>query len=525
MKRKNNAIKQDWPVDLRGGLAASAPPALLFVIFITTVISLMEARHRSAVSEYVIGGVLVFGVITLIAIRRGLSQIRQLDQANLVDALTGLPSREAFHADYRHAVAQGEELAVAIVDLDGFLMVNEHHGLAVGDEVLRHCSAILRALVGTEAKIYRMGGDEFALLMHGKLAGTLLEGLCRNTIERLSRPLRVYDRSLTLGASIGLSRCTPSEPASASEMLRRADVSMYASKRGGKGRCTWFTAEFDASRAQTRDIDEDLRQALVYDQFNLLYQPLVDCDTAKVACVEALLRWHRPDGKSIGPDVFVPVAEQSGLILPIGLWVLRRACMDALAWDGVMLSVNISAAQLRNAEFPVQLGQILEETGFDPSRLELEITETCLVLDPVVAERSLAMIRNFGVNVVLDDFGTGYASFGFLRQFRFEKLKIDRSLVEQAGTDEASRAVMLSSVTVARAMRMKVTAEGVETEEQARMVRAAGCDQIQGWLYFKAMPAAEIAHYLNRPLDIATLHLIHESEQPELFDAMDRKTA
>ena len=518
-------IIQHRPAGSYRRLAAFAPPASLFIIFLTTVAMLMMARHRSAVSDYVITGVLVFGVITLIAIRRGLTQIRQLDQVNLIDGLTGLRSREAFVADYKELAANDEELAVALVDLDGFLMVNEQHGHAVGDEVLRQCSAILGTQVGEEAKLYRMGGDEFALLMSGKLAGTLLEGLCRNVIERLSRPLQVYNLSLTLGASIGLSRCSPGKPASASEMLRRADVSMYASKRAGKGRCTWFTAEFDANRAQTRDIDEDLRQALVHDQFSLLYQPLVDCDTARVACVEALLRWHRPDGKSIGPDVFVPVAEQSGLILPIGLWVLRRACMDALAWDGIMLSVNISAAQLRNAEFPVQLGQILEETGFDPGRLELEITETCLVLDPVVAERSLAMIRNFGVNVVLDDFGTGYASFGFLRQFRFEKLKIDRSLVEQAETDEASRAVMLSSVTVARAMRMKVTAEGVETEEQARMVRAAGCDQIQGWLYFKAMPAAEIGEYLNRPLDMASIHLGHSSAQAELFDEPERKIA
>lgn len=196
--------------------------------------------------------------------------------------------------------------------------------------------------------------------------------------------------------------------------------------------------------------------------------------------------------------MFIPVAEESGLINPLGLWVLRRACRDATAWAEIKLSVNLSAAQLRNPEFPIQLGHILEETGFDPERLELEITETCLVLDPVVAERSLAVIRGFGVNVVLDDFGTGYASFGFLRQFRFEKLKLDRSLVVEAGEDDGSRAVMLSSITVARAMNMGVTAEGVETEEQAEMVRAAGCDQIQGWLYFKAMPASEIAQHLAR---------------------------
>jgi EAL domain-containing protein (putative c-di-GMP-specific phosphodiesterase class I) len=222
-----------------------------------------------------------------------------------------------------------------------------------------------------------------------------------------------------------------------------------------------------------------------------------------VVAVECLLRWERPDGKPVGPHIFIPVAEESGLINAIGLWVLRQACRDALAWDDITLSVNISAAQLRNPEFPIQLGHILEETGFDPERLELEITETCLVLDPVVAERSLAVIRGFGVKISLDDFGTGYASIGFLRQFRFEKLKLDRSLVVQAGEDDGSRAMMLSSITVARAMKMGVTAEGVETQEQADMVRAAGCDQIQGWLYFKAMPAADIAQHLGHPVGVA----------------------
>ena len=180
---------------------------------------------------------------------------------------------------------------------------------------------------------------------------------------------------------------------------------------------------------------------------------------------------------------------------------MRQACCDALEWEGITLSVNISAAQLRNPEFPIQLGHILEETGFEPERLELEITETCLVLDPVVAERSLDLIRGFGVRVALDDFGTGYASIGFLRQFRFEKLKIDRSLVAQAHEDDGSRAMMVSSITLARAMNMDVTAEGVETEEQAAMVRAAGCDQVQGWLYFKAMPADELVQHLNRPVN------------------------
>ncbi len=201
--------------------------------------------------------------------------------------------------------------------------------------------------------------------------------------------------------------------------------------------------------------------------------------------------------------------------------MLRRACVDALDWNGIKLSVNLSPVQLKNPEFPIQLGHILEETGFAPERLELEITENCLVVNPLIAERCLAMIHGFGVNIVLDDFGTGYASIGFLRRFRFEKLKIDRSLVTQADTDDASRAMMLSSITVARAMKMDVTAEGVETLEQAEMVRAAGCDQIQGWLYFKAMPAEAIPQHLDRVAQITP----PARSEPEPIGSLESKVA
>mgnify|MGYP000029455788 CR=1 FL=1 len=234
---------------------------------------------------------------------------------------------------------------------------------------------------------------------------------------------------------------------------------------------------------------------------------------ASAGAVEALLRWERGERERIGPDVFVPIAEETGLINPIGLWVLRKACREALAWDPIKLSVNVSAAQLRNPEFPVQLGHVLEETGFPPSRLELEVTETYLVGDITTAGRSLEMIRGFGVGVVLDDFGTGYASIGFLRNFRFEKLKLDRTLIVDAARDDSSRAMMISSIAVARAMAMDVTAEGVETEAQAALVRTAGCDQIQGWLYFKAITAAEVSEHLaNRSLVDAALKAVPLTE-------------
>ena len=430
----------------------------------------------------------------------GVKHLRKLERLSNSDALTLLPNRRALHRDIAASKSEEHEIALAIVDLDGFKIINDHYGHQIGDATIKEIARLIRDICGDEAGIYRLGGDEYAILMQGDLAGTLLEGHCRRIIERLAKSIKVQERRLTLGASIGLARNAPRQAVTSSEMLRRADVAMYASKRGGKMRCTWFNEAFDRSREQIKIMDDELRQALAHGEFRLHYQPLVDSNTRRIVSVESLLRWVRPDGKDVGPNIFVPVAEESGLINPIGLWVLRQACCDALQWEGVTLSVNISAAQLRNPEFPIQLGHILEETGFDPERLELEITETCLVLDPVVAERCLNLIRGFGIRVALDDFGTGYASIGFLRQFRFEKLKLDRSLVNQASEDESSRAMMLSSITMARAMQMEVTAEGVETEAQADMVRSAGCDQIQGWLFFKAMPADQIAQYLEKDL-------------------------
>jgi len=380
----------------------------------------------------------------------------------------------------------------------------------VGDQLIKQCAAMFQDLCGKEARCYRLGGDEFAFFMTGPHSGTILEGICRSVLDRLGRPMHIDDRRISLGASIGLARSNGSDGLESSELLRRCDVAMSASKRGGRMRCTWFNVAFDRSRDAIRTMEEELRQGLANNEFHLAYQPLVDARTREVVAVESLMRWNRPDGKAVGPNVFIPIAEESGLINAIGLWVLRQACKDALPWEGIKLSVNISAAQLRNPEFPLNLGQILEETGFPAERLELEITETCLVFDPAVAERSLDVIRGFGVDVALDDFGTGYASIGFLRQFRFEKLKLDRSLVVQASEDDGSRAMMLSSITVARAMKMAVTAEGVETQEQADMVRAAGCDQIQGWLYFKAMPAEEIAQHLPLTAPITTAQALRK---------------
>lgn len=452
-------------------------------------------------SSLLISGILIYAAAIFGLGRFGISRVAALEKMGQTDSLCLLPNRRALHSDIEREAQEGDEVALALIDLDGFKQVNDHYGHTIGDQLIRECATILQDLCEEEARCYRLGGDEFAVAMIGPVAGTILEGLCRSLLERLESPICIGDRRITIGASVGLSRSSENDTISSSELLRRSDVAMYASKRGGRMRCTWFSDTFDRNREAVRELDSELRQALVNEEFAVHYQPLVDAETREITAVESLLRWHRPDGKAIGPNVFIPVAEESGFINAIGLWVLRKACTDALQWGEITLSVNISAAQLRNPEFPVQLGHILEETGFPAKQLDLEITETCLVLDPVVAERSLDVIRGFGVNVSLDDFGTGYASIGFLRQFRFEKLKLDRSLVVQAEEDDGSRAMMISSISMARALGMGVTAEGVETQSQADLVRAAGCDQLQGWLYYKAMPSQEIDDLLKQASD------------------------
>jgi len=444
-----------------------------------------------------IAAALVYAATLVFLSWNSITNARDLAAMGSLDPLTRLPNRRSLQDDIEYFSRGNAEVAVALIDLDSFKQVNDHYGHAVGDQLIQALATMLREACGEEARAYRLGGDEFAAIMTGQAAGTILEGMSRALLERLAEPVPIGDRLIAMGASIGLARSTAQVRLGSSEMLRRADVAMYMSKRGGKMRCTWFSENFDRRRERMRAIEDEIREGITRGEFTVAYQPLVDAEGGAIVAVEALLRWERPDQRLIGPNIFIPIAEDSGLVNPLGLFAMRQAMTDAKAW-GITLSVNISAAQLRNPEFPIRLGEIIEETGFAPDMLELEVTETCLVLDPVVAERTLDVIRSFGVRIVLDDFGTGYASIGFLRRFRFEKLKLDRSLVILAGEDDGSRAMMLSSIAMARALNMSVTAEGVETSQQAEMVRQAGCDQIQGWLYFKAVPAAEVDRLIHR---------------------------
>lgn len=343
-----------------------------------------------------ISAILVYAATVFFLGRSGIATIRALEARAIIDPLTRLPNRHALHEDIQHASQGSEEVALAVIDLDGFKQVNDHYGHAVGDQLIERCAQMIREVCASEARSYRLGGDEFAVVMTGKVAGTILEGICRTLLERMAVPVEVGHRHIAVGASIGLTRSTAAERLPSSEMLRRSDVAMYMSKRGGRMRCTWFNESFDRRRERMREIEDEIRTGIANGEFHLAYQPLVDAETRRIVAVEALLRWDRGNRPPLDPNVFIPVAEESGLINPLGQWVLRQAVCDGLRWGEISLSVNISAAQLRNPEFPIKLGEVLEETGFPAHQLELEVTETCLVLDPMVAERTLDVTGHSG---------------------------------------------------------------------------------------------------------------------------------
>ena len=367
----------------------------------------------------------------------------------------------------------------------------------MGDLLIRQWAEEMPAIVGERCFLARLGGDEFALVKSGHQAARRIEEAAKRILGRMQTPFRIGERTLSVGATIGLT-IARDEGVDAGELMRQADVAMYAAKCAGKGRFQWFDEELDRDRAFAHRIEGELRDAIDEDRFSLVYQPIIDARTGGIQTVEALLRWDRGDLSEIGPAQFIPIAEETGLIDRLGLWVLRRACQDADAWPEVRLAVNVSAAQLRNPDFSRNVAAILAECRFPPARLELEITETYLLRDPEVAQTVVGQLTAIGVGVVLDDFGTGYASVGFLRQLPFNKLKIDRSLIESVGTNPATRAIVQASVAVARSLDMAVVAEGIETEAQATLMRLVGCDLLQGWYFSRACDAAQISRLLDR---------------------------
>jgi diguanylate cyclase (GGDEF)-like protein len=393
---------------------------------------------------------------------------------------------------------RGEQAAVLCLDLDFFKQVNDTLGHPIGDALLKHVADRLRHCVRDGDTIARLGGDEFAVVQNGAEQPEGAMVLAQRIIDRISEPYDIEGHHIVIAASIGIA-VAPTDGDTAEQLMKSADVALYRAKGEGRGRYRFFEPEMDAAVRSRRSLELGLRKALTHGELELHYQPIVHLQTRKVTCLEALLRWHHPERGLIPPAEFIPLAEEIGLIVPIGEWVLRQACQDAAAWsEEINVAVNLSPAQFKSARLPETVMLALAASGLPPHRLELEITEGVLLVERDTTLAVLHQLRGVGVNIAMDDFGTGYSSLGYLRSFPFDSIKIDRSFVQSLPADESASAIVRAVIGMSDKLGIMTTAEGVETAEQLEGVRAEGCTEVQGFYFSSARPASQIAQLLAK---------------------------
>jgi diguanylate cyclase (GGDEF)-like protein len=424
---------------------------------------------------------------TAVAIAAGETRLRHLA---MHDPLCGLPNRiffsERLEAVIEQVRAGSAPAAVFYIDLDHFKDVNDTLGHPVGDELIRKVTLRLsRALRGGDL-VARLGGDEFAVISSVGVDPGGTAALAQRLISAICAPYTIGGQSIVIGASIGIATIGP-DCGGTADVMRFADMALYRAKNEGRNRACVYDAAMDADLSSRKLLEADLREAIENDQLKVLYQPIVDKTGASVVGVEALCRWTHPTRGEIPPSEFIAAAEHSGLIIELGAWVLRRACLDGLAWPELTVAVNVSPMQFRRSDFVQTVEQTLAQTGFDPARLELELTESVLLGNVDSAEAAMLKIKALGVRLALDDFGTGYSSLLYLRRFPFDKLKIDRSFVLSIDTAPDAAAIVHAVVSLGRGLGMKVTAEGVETADHQLFLRAAGVHFMQGYRFGKAM--------------------------------------
>jgi diguanylate cyclase (GGDEF)-like protein len=416
------------------------------------------------------------------------------------DKLTGLANRALFDDRLDHELARvrrdGHSTALLYLDLDRFKNVNDSLGHPAGDELIRQVAQRLKGMLRETDTVARLGGDEFAIIQPSIQSLSAAQILCMRIVEELARPFDLGGTTINVGGSIGVA-ISPRDGHDRVELSRKADIALYSAKSGGKGRYVVFAAAMDESVRRRQEIEVDLRAALVAgDQLKVFYQPLYSARTGHMVGAEALLRWQHPLKGLISPVTFIPIAEETGLIEPLGEWVLHEACTAARDCNLDTISVNVSARQLRNRAFPERVRLLLEQSGLNPRKLELEITETCFMENAADCAASLEHLRDQGVRIALDDFGTGYSSLAQLREISVDRVKIDRSFVN--GISSASGSTIIRAIVdMARANGIEVTAEGVETVEQSSFLTGIGCQSLQGFLMSKPMPLHELEDLLG----------------------------
>jgi diguanylate cyclase (GGDEF)-like protein len=449
-----------------------------------------------------VGVVLALGA--LIAVRASRQLLRSLDHSSASvrkltdqDALTGLPNHRLMLESLNAALARRRSgiVAFALVDLDGFREVNDTLGRTGGDAVLMNVAEHLQASLPAGARFGRFEEDEFAVIMSGE--DRRIPALITDSLRAsLQRPIFV-DRMWQITAGIGVAQA-PDDGTTGEELARRAGLALRAAKREGRGRARSFEPQIETEYAERRFLLHELQSAISLQMFDVHYQPVVAADGGAIVGVEALLRWTHPSRGAIAPAVFIPLAEQSGLMSQLGEIVLRRALADGARWPNLSVAVNLSPLQIRDRWLVDLVGAIMAETGIASSRVVLEVTEGILIDNPQEAQVRLEALRALGVSIALDDFGTGYSSLSYLQKFPFDRLKIDRTFVASLGSSGNAGAIIQSIVTLGHALGMKVLAEGVENEEQRVLLRLAGCDEMQGYLFARPGPAAQIDKALAR---------------------------
>jgi len=412
------------------------------------------------------------------------------------DTLTGLPNRMMLTEALGDALSFAEQwrtrCAFLMIDLDRFKAVNDTLGHLVGDQLLARVSERLKEQVTENELCGRLGGDEFAVVIRDASDIEHVNRVANRIIERLSQPYEVDHHTLFVGASVG-SAIGPRDGATVETLMRNADLALYRAKDTGGGEHHTYEPALHAHAEERRQLEFSLRRALERNEFTLNFQPVVDADTQVVVSFEALLRWNSEDHGVVSPAKFIPLAEDTRLIVPIGEWVLREACKEAMQWpEHVRIAVNVSGEQLLDSNFAGSVVGALSSSGLPANRLELEVTESIFVRDAIQARAALEQVMSLGCGIALDDFGTGYSSLGYLRKLRFSTIKVDRTFVQGAATgNPESLAIIRAVVAMADSLDMSTTAEGVETEQELAIVRQLGCKKIQGYYFGRPMPSKD----------------------------------
>jgi len=440
----------------------------------------------------------------LTEMRRSEAEINRLAR---YDALTGLPNRVVMRQTLDQAVRgehnKQDHCALFLIDLDRFKNVNDTLGHPVGDALLRQVAERLLREVGDRGRVGRLGGDEFNVVLPAMMDRQELGDLANRVIAALSQPYVIEGSTISIGASVGIA-IAPNDGDCADSLVRNADLALYAAKAAGKGVYRFYENAMHADAKDRRLLETDLRHVLRDNGLKLEYQPVVSAKTEQIVGFEALIRWHHPTRGPISPTVFIPLAEEIGLIPAIGEWVIRTACMEAAQWpDPIRVAVNLSPLQFANAALPAVVMSALAAAGLPPQRLELEITEGVFLNDSIATDEMFARLSGLGVRLALDDFGTGYSSLGYLKKAPFNKIKIDQSFVRGAAIPgNRNAAIIKAIVALAESLEMETTAEGAENHDEVALIRSLGCSHIQGYIFGKPLPAEDARHLLARGLKI-----------------------